>query len=59
MGKKRVSFNMKALFTNVPVKGALEAEKKVLEKYEYSDLPESKVDYWKFVSVHFLWLLHV
>lgn len=46
-GKKIASFDVKALFTNVPVKGALEAVKREMENIIDSELPLNKVDYLK------------
>ena len=37
-----VSFDVKALFTNVPVEGALKAVEKVLENIDDSELPVNK-----------------
>ncbi len=48
---KSVSFDVKALFTNVPVEGALETMVKVVEKMSESDLPVRKEDYVKLVSL--------
>ncbi len=50
-GKKMASFDVKSLFTNVPVDGAMEAVRKVVESVSDSDLPIKKTDYVKLVSL--------
>lgn len=46
-----VSFDVKALFTNVPTDGAMKAVKKVVDNMEEEDLPVSKSDYVKLISL--------
>ncbi|XP_045137175.1 uncharacterized protein LOC123519735 [Portunus trituberculatus] len=50
-GKKMASFDVKALFTNVPVVGAMKAVQKVIESVSESELPVNKTDYIKLVSL--------
>ena len=50
-GKKLVSFDVKALFTNVPVDGAMEAVKRVVDNTDENDLPVNKRDYMKLISM--------
>ncbi|XP_045108045.1 uncharacterized protein LOC123502840 [Portunus trituberculatus] len=45
------SFDVKALFTNVPVVGAMKAVQKVIESVSESELPVNKTDYIKLVSL--------
>ena len=40
-----VSFDVKALFTNVPVEGTLKTVEKVLENIDDSELPVNKSNY--------------
>lgn len=46
-GSKLISFDVKSLFTNVPVDGALSAVEKILELCDVSSLPVSKGNYLK------------
>ena len=48
---KIASFDVKALFTNVPVEGALDAIKKVIDSMDDADLPLPKADYIKMVTL--------
>ena len=43
--KKTASFDVKSLFTNVPVEGAMNAVNKALESFSDSDLCVRKADY--------------
>ena len=49
--KKLASFDVKALFTNVPVGGAMSVVKRVVSNISDSDLPVNKKDYVKLVSM--------
>ena len=48
---KMASFDVKALFTNVPVQGALSAIKKVINSIDDADLPLPKAAYMKMVTL--------
>ena len=48
--KKLMSFDIKSLFTNVPINDELRAVKKVLETIDANNLPVNKSDYLKLVS---------
>ena len=50
-GKKIASFDVKSLFTNVPVDEAIQAIKKVIEKTNDNDLPLPKDDYLNLVEL--------
>ena len=50
-GKKMASFDIKSLFTNVPVEGAISAVKKAVEDVNDSDLCLNKVDYLELVQL--------
>lgn len=49
--KKLASFDVKALFTNVPVDGALRAVEKAINNINDEDLPVPRCDYMKLVSM--------
>ena len=49
--KQIVSFDVKSLFTNVPINGAINAVNKVLEEISESELPLNKKDYLKLVEM--------
>ena len=49
--KVLVSFDVKALFTNVPVEDALEVVQEVVDSMEEEDLPIPKPDYVKLLSL--------
>ena len=50
-GKKLASFDVTALFTNVPVKGALNAIKRVLDEIDETNLPLPKTHFMKMISL--------
>ena len=50
-GKKIVSFDVKALFTNVPVDGAMAAVKRVTDNVTDDDLPMPKEDFMKLIHL--------
>ena len=50
-GKKMVSFDVRALFTNVPVDGAMAAASRTLTNASDEDLPVLKEDLLKLVSL--------
>ena len=49
--KVLISFDVKALFTNVPVEGALGVVQEVVDDMEEEDLPLPKLDYVKLLSL--------
>ena len=49
--KRLVSFDVKSLFTNVPIDGAISAVKKVIERTNEKELPINKNDYMKLVEM--------
>ena len=49
--KRLASFDVKSLFTNVPVEGALKAIKSVIEKMSADELPLPKEDYVKLITL--------
>lgn len=49
--KKLASFDVKALFTNVPVEGAIQAVSRVVESINAEELPVPKHDYLKLISL--------
>ena len=49
--KKLVSFDVTALFTNVPIQGALNAIKKVVDALDDESLPLPKDQYMKIVTI--------
>ena len=49
--KQLVSFDVKSLFTNVPIDGAISAVEKVLEKISESELPVNKKDFMVLVEM--------
>ena len=46
-----VSFDVKALFTNVPVDGAMRAVQKVVDDIDVDDLPLPKLDFIKQIAL--------
>ncbi|XP_076039302.1 uncharacterized protein LOC143024390 [Oratosquilla oratoria] len=50
-GKEMASFDVKALFTSVPKEGAMEAVKEAVDKISENELPVSKSDYIKLISL--------
>ena len=50
-GKKLVSFDVKVLFTNVPVEGAMEAVRRAINNMNDDELPVTKEDYVQLVSL--------
>ena len=49
--KKMASFDVKSLFTNVPLNGALEATKRLLNNIEDDELPVEKDNYMELVTL--------
>lgn len=50
-GKKMASFDVKALFTNVPIDSAIKAIKRAIQDMDEDDLPVKKADFVKLVSL--------